>query len=121
MYLYLKRCIYNINMETVNNNNDIVVSENHNNTIVPKLKVLSDSGESYLFFHSETTGKKLSKPIDPNYYNDYYNKTKKEITCDICGKTNLKKLIQHTKSNKCRFAHFIQQAELKLKEDAIVQ
>ena len=57
-------------METVNSNNDIIVSENHNNIIVLKFKVLHDSGKSYVFVYSETTGKLFSKPIDPKYYND---------------------------------------------------
>ena len=63
-------------METVNTNNDTTVSEHQNNIIVPKLKVLSDSGKTYVVY-SETTSKRFSKPTDPNYYNDYYHKTKK--------------------------------------------
>ena len=32
-------------MKTVNDNNDVVVSENNINISIPKLKVLSDSGK----------------------------------------------------------------------------
>ena len=72
-------------------------------------------------FYNENTGKLTYKPIDPDYYNDYYHKTKQELSCDICGKTMLQKIIQQNKFNNCRLTNFIQQAELKLKEDAIVQ
>ena len=48
-------------------------------------------------------------------------KPNKDIACDICGKTMMNQIIQHKKSNTCRSTHFIQQAELKLKEDATVQ
>ena len=48
-------------------------------------------------------------------------KPKKEISCDMCGKTMLKNIIQHKTTDKCRLTHFIQQAELNLKEDVTVQ
>ena len=41
-------CIYSIKTETVNNNNDIVVSEHTDNIIIPKLKLLSASGKCHV-------------------------------------------------------------------------
>ena len=76
MDLYLKR-FFLYTYIYIYSNNDIIVSENHNNIIVPKIKFPNDSGKSYVFVYSETTGKLFSKPIDPKYYNDYYRKTKK--------------------------------------------
>jgi hypothetical protein len=103
-------------METVNNNNDIIVSENNMIIVQPSKTEVIDTDKCKRFY-STKTGKYFYKPLDPNYYNDYYHKNQKEITCDVCGKTILKKIIQHQKSNKCRLTHFIQQAELKAKEN----
>ena len=47
--MYIHIYIYTIKMTTVNNNTYIIVSENHNTIIVPKLKVLCDSGQTYVF------------------------------------------------------------------------
>ena len=65
-------------MRTVNNENAIILSENHNNIIVLKFKVLNDSGKSYVFVYSETTGNICFKPLDPKYYNDITNITHKK-------------------------------------------
>jgi hypothetical protein len=102
-------------METVKSNNDIIVSENNMIIVQPSKTEVLDTGKCKRFY-SANTGKHVCKPVCPNYYNDYYHKHKKEITCDICGKTRWKKIIQHQKSIKCRFTHFIQQAELKANE-----
>jgi methionyl-tRNA synthetase len=98
-------------METVNNNNAIIVSENNMIIVQHSTAEVIDTDKCKRFY-SSNTGKYLYKPLYPNYYNDYCHKHKKEITCDICGKTMLKKIIQHQKSNTCILTHFIQQAEL---------
>ena len=41
------------------------------------------------------------KSKDPNYYNDYFHKTKREMTCGFCGKTITCQMYSHLKSNKC--------------------
>ena len=53
-------------METVNNN-DIIVSENHNSIIIPKTTGITESGK-WNIFYNEDTGKKTYKPIDPDYF-----------------------------------------------------
>ena len=40
------------------------------------LKVWSDNLQRFYY-----------KSKDPNYYNDYFHKTKRPMTCGICGKT----------------------------------
>ena len=107
--------IYNIKMTKVNNNNDIIVAENHNNIIIPNSVGITESGLWNIFL-SKDTGKKIYKPRDPDYFNKYYHEHKKEIVCDICGKTVLKKIQQHQRTNKCRLTHYIQKDEIKLNE-----
>ena len=36
---------------------------------------------------SENLQRFYYKSKDPNYYNDYFHKTKRPMTCGICGKT----------------------------------
>ena len=41
------------------------------------------------------------KSKDPNYYNDYFHRTKRPMTCGICGKTITCQMYSHLKSKKC--------------------
>ncbi len=41
------------------------------------------------------------KSKDPNYYNDYSHKTKRPMTCGICGKTITSQMYSYLKSKKC--------------------
>ena len=104
-------------MTVDNNNNDIIVSENHNTIIITsKLVGVTECGKWNICYNEET-GKKTYKPTDPDYYNKQYHKNKKEITCEVCGCVIMKKITQHKKTMKCRLTHFIQQEQLKLKEE----
>ena len=100
-------------MTTKDNNNNIIVAENHNNIIMPNSIGITESGLWNIYINQDT-GKKFYKPRDPNYHNKYYHENKKEIVCDICGKTVLKNIQQHQRTNKCRLTHFVNE-ELKLK------
>jgi hypothetical protein len=103
-------------MVSVENNNNIIVSEKPNNIINSKSMGITESGLWNIFINNET-GKKTYRPTDVNYFNNHYHANKKEIICDICGKSSLnKKIAQHKKSIKCRLVHFIHKEELKLKE-----
>jgi hypothetical protein len=51
---------------------------------------------------SENLQRSYCKSKDPNYYNDYFHKTKRPMTCGICGKTITCQMYSHLKSNKCR-------------------
>ena len=43
------------------------------------------------------------KPLDPNYFNEYYKQHNVLIECDVCGRQTPKlKLARHKKSNKCK-------------------
>ena len=53
------------------------------------LKVWSENLQRYYY-----------KSKDPNYYNDYFHKTKHPMTCVICNKTITCQMYSHLKS-KC--------------------
>ena len=50
---------------------------------------------------SETQQRFYYKSKDPNYYNDYFHKTKHPMTCGFCGKTITCQMYSHLKSKKC--------------------
>ena len=50
---------------------------------------------------SENPQRYYYKSKDPNYYNDYFHKTKREMTCGFCGKTITCQMYSHLKSKKC--------------------
>ena len=50
---------------------------------------------------SENTQKYYYKARDPNYYKEYFHKTKKDMTCEFCGKTVTCQMYSHLKSKKC--------------------
>ena len=50
---------------------------------------------------SENLQRYYYKSKDPNYYNDYFHKTKHPMTCVICGKTITCHMYSHLKSKKC--------------------
>ena len=44
-----------------------------------------------------------NKPIDPNYFNNYFHEKNSLIICDVRGQETKKlKLSRHKKSNKCK-------------------
>ncbi len=50
---------------------------------------------------SEKLQRYYYKARDPNYYNEYFHKNKREMTCDICGKIVTCQMYSHRKSKKC--------------------
>ena len=54
------------------------------------IKVLSENLQRFYY-----------KSKDPNYYNDYLRKTKRPMSCGICGKTITCQMYSHLKSKKC--------------------
>lgn len=55
------------------------------------IKVWSDTLQRYYY-----------KSKDPEYYNNYFHKTKHPMTCEVCGKTVSCQMYSHLKSNKCQ-------------------
>jgi hypothetical protein len=51
---------------------------------------------------SENLQRFYYKSKDPNYYNDYFHKTKHPMTCVVCGKTVTCQMYSHLKSKKCK-------------------
>ena len=63
-------------------------NENKQNTETRKsIKIWSDNLQRYYY-----------KSKDPNYYNEYFHKTKHNMTCEICGKTITCQMYSHRKS-----------------------
>ena len=60
------------------------------NTTKKSIKVWSENLQRYYY-----------KSRDPNYYNDYFHKTKRPMTCEFCRKTVGCQMYSHLKSNKC--------------------
>ena len=50
---------------------------------------------------SENLQRYYYKSKDPNYYIDYFHKTKHPMTCAICNKTITCQMYSHLKSKKC--------------------
>ena len=55
------------------------------------IKVWSDRMQAYYY-----------KSKDPNYYNDYFHRNKREMQCEICGKTITCQMCSHLKSKSCK-------------------
>ena len=65
--------------------------ESNGNDTRKSIKIWSDKMQRYYY-----------KPKDPNYYNDYFHKTKHPMECEICGKIVTCQMYSHLKSNKCK-------------------
>ena len=53
---------------------------------------------------SDNLGRYFYKSKDPQYYNDYFHKTKKLMTCEFCGKSVTCQMYSHRKSQFCQNA-----------------
>ena len=53
--------------------------------------------------YDEEKGEYNHKPLDPNYFNDYYKKCNPKIECPRCGRFTPKlQLFRHVKSLRCQ-------------------
>ena len=53
--------------------------------------------------YDEEKGEYNYKPLNPNYFNDYYSRCNTKIECPKCGKLTPKlKLYRHVQSMKCQ-------------------
>ena len=50
---------------------------------------------------SENLQRYYYKSKNPNYYNEYFHKTKHLMTCGFCGKTVTCQMYSHLNSKKC--------------------
>jgi hypothetical protein len=50
---------------------------------------------------SDKLGRYYYKSKDPNYYNDYFQKTKKLMICPDCGRSVTCQMYNHKKSQYC--------------------
>ena len=83
------------------NNPEIIIDKPERKSI----KVWSDKLQRFYY-----------KSKNPNYYNEYFHKTKHPMTCEFCGETITCQMYSHLKSNKCKMIR--QELEIgKLKKD----
>ena len=61
----------------------------------------ADDGRKSIKVWSNRTLAYYYKSKDPNYYNDYFHRTKREMQCEICGKTITRQTYSHLKSKSC--------------------
>ena len=66
-----------------------------------KPKIIDTEGKMSIKVWSERLGKYYYKSKDTNYYNDYFHRTKHEMTCEICGRTVTCQMYSHKKSKRC--------------------
>ena len=95
-------------MTTKDNNNDTIVAENHNNIIVSNSVGVTESGIWICWSTKILVHKSVNLEILISLINISMN-VNKEIVCDICGHTILKKKAQHTNTMQCRLTHVRQQ------------
>ena len=60
----------------------------------------AEKERKYIKVWSENLQRYYYKSKDPNYYNDYFHKTKHPMTCEFCGKTITCQMYSHLKSKK---------------------
>ena len=83
-------------MTKEDNTNDISVSENHHNIIMPNSVGITESGLWNMFIHNDT-GNKLYKPRDPDDFNKYYHEHKRTSYANYVVKPLLSKHSNITK------------------------
>ena len=74
-------------------------------------RVIDNPNRKSLKIYSEKTGKYFYKSKDKDYYNNYFHRTKKEMTCEICGRTVTCQLSSHRKTNVCKTAAMAKELE----------
>ena len=53
--------------------------------------------------YDEEKGEYNNKPLDPNYFNNYFKNCNPLVECDKCGRlTHKLKLFRHVKSARCQ-------------------
>ncbi len=67
----------------------------------PNPVVIDNPTKKSIKVWSENLQRYYYKSKDPNYYNEYFHKTKHSMTCEICGKTISCQMHSHLKSQKC--------------------
>ena len=65
---------------------------------------------------SENLQRYYYKSKDPNYYNDYFHKTKRPMTCGFCGKNITCQMYCHLKSKTQKKSHLCKVHEVNNKK-----
>ena len=60
----------------------------------------TDTARTSIKVWSENLQRYYYKSKNPNYYNEYFHKTKHPMTCGLCGKTVTCQMYSHLKSKK---------------------
>ena len=83
---------------------------------LPVENVAAEKERKSIKVWSENLQRYYYKSKDPNYYNDYSHKTKRDMTCGFCGKTITCQMYSHLKPTKCIMKRQEQEIEQLRKE-----
>ena len=74
-------------------------------------KVIDNPNRKSLKIYSENTWKHFYTSRDKAHYNNYFHRTKKEMTCEICGRIVTCQLNSRKKTNVCKAAAMAKELE----------
>ena len=83
---------------------------------LPVENVATEKERKSIKVWSENLQRYYYRSKDPNYYNDYFLKTKRDMTCGFCGNTITCQMYSHLKSKKCLMKRQEQEIEQLRKE-----
>ncbi len=67
-------------------------------TVEERPRIIEIPGRKTIKVWSDNLQRYYRKSSDPNYYNDYFHKTKRPMTCEFCGRTVNCQMCSHRKS-----------------------
>ena len=70
-------------------------------TVEERPRIIEIPGRKTIKVWSDNLQRYYRKSSDPNYYNDYFHKTKRPMTCEFCGRTVNCQMYSHRKSQFC--------------------
>ena len=76
-------------------------STNQQETVAEMPKIIDNPNRKSLKVWCEKSQRYYHKSRDPNYYKDYFHKTKREMACEYCGRTVTCQMYSHRKSQYC--------------------
>ncbi len=70
-------------------------------TVEERPRIIEIPGRKTIKVWSDNLQRYYRKSSDPNYYNNYYHKTKRLMTCELCGRSVSCQMYSHRKSQYC--------------------
>ena len=70
-------------------------------TVEERPRIIEIPGRRTIKVWSDNLQRYYRKSSDPNYYNNYFHKTKRLMTCEFCGRSVTCQMYSHRKSKFC--------------------